>query len=474
MHFRKATWRRLQPQCIGQVRTAAGKRRRARALGTSCQIVLRAILALGLGLATGHVPAKAQPDQAFHRFIEALWPDASALGVSRATFDQAFRGVELDLSLPDLVLPGRGQEAKGQEAKGEEAKGLAVKGQAEFTKTPAEYLNIPYLTKLSEQGRALMVEHAPALAKIERELGVDRQVVLAIWGRETAFGAHRSPHYAIKVLAAQAYTGRRKEMFRTELLYALKMLQDGVRTRDTLLSSWAGAMGLTQFMPSEYYTLAYDLDGDGRKDIWTSVPDALGSAANQLRAKGWVPGQAWGFEVRLPKAMSCLLEGPENIRPLREWAALGVMRTGASPFPTAALDAPAFILTPAGAYGPAFLALENFLVIKRYNMSDLYAIFVGSLADRIAGGGDFEAPWLPVRQLSERGIEEIQQRLQAVGHGVSKIDGKAGMNTRSLIGAYQQANRLKIDCWPAEALLTHLRAHAVPEGAAKKTGHTAP
>ena len=163
-----------------------------------------------------------------------------------------------------------------------------MKGQAEFTKTPAEYLSATYLAKLSDQGKALQTKHAAWLDKIERELGVQRQFVLAIWGRETAFGGHRSPHYAIKVLATQAYLGRRKDMFRNELLHALKMLQDGVRTRETLTSSWAGAMGLTQFMPSEFYTMAYDLDGDGRKDIWGSVADALGSAANQLRAKGWV------------------------------------------------------------------------------------------------------------------------------------------------------------------------------------------
>jgi hypothetical protein len=220
-------------------------------------------------------------------------------------------------------------------------------------------------------------------------------------------------------------------------------------------------MGLTQFMPSEYYTLAYDLDGDGRKDIRNSVPDALASAANQLRGKGWVPGQDWGFEVRLPAGTSCLLEGPPNARSVRDWVKLGVVRVRNRPFPAEALDRQAFILTPGGAHGPAFLALENFMVIKRYNMSDLYALFVGNLADRIAGGGDFEAPWGAVRQLSSRGIEEIQQRLQARGYAIAKIDGKAGMNTRALIGAYQKESGLAIDCWPSEALLASLRKSAL-------------
>ena len=160
------------------------------------------------------------------------------MGVSRATFDMAFRGVEPDLSIPDLVLPGQAKE---------------VKGQAEFTRTPAEYLNVRHLTRLTEQGRALLTQHAAELAKIEQAIGVPRHVVLAIWGRETAFGAHRSPHYAVQVLATQAWLGRRKDMFRNELLHALKMLEDKVRTRETMNASWAGAMGLTQFMPSEFY-----------------------------------------------------------------------------------------------------------------------------------------------------------------------------------------------------------------------------
>ena len=168
------------------------------------------------------------------------------------------RGWRRTCALPNLVLPGRAPSE--------------VKGQAEFTRTPAEYLNAGYLASLAAQGRALRAKHAETLAKIEREIGVPGEVVLAIWGRESAFGSHRSPHYAIRALATQAWLGRRKEMFRSELIYALRMLQDGVRTRESMNASWAGAMGLTQFMPSEYYTLAYDLDGDGRKDIWTSVP----------------------------------------------------------------------------------------------------------------------------------------------------------------------------------------------------------
>ncbi len=224
----------------------------------------------GVGLA-GLIRASAQGKDAFRVFVEGLWPEAQAKGVSRATFDKAFAGVEADLSLPDLVLPGKTERD--------------VKGQAEFTKTPAEYLNAAYLAKLAEQGKALLAKHAAALAKIEREIGVQRQFVLAIWGRETAFGTYRAPHYAIQVLATQAYLGRRKELFRNELMHALKMLQDGVRhPRDH-----EGVVGRRHgphavHAVANTTTLAYDLDGDGRKDIWNSVPDALASTANQLRA----------------------------------------------------------------------------------------------------------------------------------------------------------------------------------------------
>lgn len=415
-----------------------------------CRVRRLLAAAVWLACAIGTPGASAQDAAGFRRFVNDLWPEATTYGISRTTFDNAFAGVEPDFSIPDLVLPGKRDD----------------KGQAEFTRTPAEYVNAAYLAKLSNQGKALLVKHRDALDKIERELGVQRQFVLAIWGRETAFGAHRSPHYAIQVLATLAYAGRRKDMFRNELIHALKLLQDGILTRETMKSSWAGAMGLTQFMPSEYYGLAYDLDGDGRKDIWNSVPDALASAANQLRYRGWVSGQSWAYEVRLPPNATCRLEGPAGGRAVRDWMKLGVTRTSAQPFPSGSLDAQAFILTVGGSYGPAFLALENFMVIKRYNMSDLYAMFVGSLADRIAGGGNFDTPWGQVRQLPASRIEEIQKRLQARGYDIAKIDGKAGMNTRALIGAYQHASRLKVDCWPSEAVLSHLLGSAASE----KTG----
>ena len=387
----------------------------------------------------------AKADAAFRAFIETLWPEAQSAGVKRATFDAAFKGVEPDLSLPDLDLPSRPTND--------------ARGQAEFTRPPSEYLDKAYLARLAEEGKQLVVKHKATLEKIERDLGVDRYSVLAIWGRETAFGKSKDPYDAITVLATEAYVGRRKDLFRTELIAALRMLEAGV-PRKLMRSSWAGAMGLTQFMPSEYFKHAHDLNGDGSSDIWNSVPDALASAARQLAGKGWVRGETWGYEVRLSPQADCSLEGPTQERTIAEWAKLGVVRTRGRPWTDHQVGLSAYLMSPAGGYGPSFLVLENYKVIRRYNTSDLYAVFVGNLADRIAGGGDFETPWGGSGAQKTKTINEIQERLKALGYDVEKIDGKVGSNTRKVIGAYEKANKLKIDCWPSDAVLTHMRATA--------------
>jgi lytic murein transglycosylase len=408
----------------------------------------RAVAAAGMCvlMTTGVLAQVAAREGGFHAFIATLWPDAQARGVTRATFDKALGTLEPDLALPDLIKPGETRPAGP--------------GQAEFTKTPAQYLDEAMLRRLTQQGRALRVQHATTLAKIERDLGVDRNIVLAIWGRETAFGGYKPATPVFRALATQAWMGRRKDLFRDELLAALVMAQKGILDPATAKGSWAGAMGLTQFMPSEYEALALDMDGDGRRDIWGSVPDALGSAANQLKAKGWIAGLPWGHEVRLPANTSCVLEGLANRKPARAWAQAGITRIDGKPFSDVELAADAFLIKPAGPYGPAFLAFENFLVIKRYNMSDLYVLFVASLADRIGGGGPFQTAWSNLRQLPGRDIEEVQQRLKDRGYDVEKIDGKAGMNTRNQIGAYQKSAGLTLDCWPSGGVLEHLRASA--------------
>jgi lytic murein transglycosylase len=393
----------------------------------------------------GALPATAQSRPDFKTFIASLWPEAEAAGVSRATFEAALANVQPNLKLPDLELPGRPTDGS--------------KGQAEFTRAPKDYLDTAYLERLASTGRQLAVKHKAALQEIERQTGVDRYSILAIWGRETAFGNHKLPHDAIQVLATLAWTGRRKDLFRNELIEALKMLQSGV-ARSDMRASWAGAVGLTQFMPSEYFTYARDLDGDGKKDIFRNVGDALASGAAQLSGKGWVRGQTWGYEVIIPAAADCGYEGPTQARPISEWQKLGFKRADGQPWGEKYQTVEAYLMSPAGAYGPSFLVFENFKVIRRYNMSDLYAVFVGHLADRIAGRGDFVHAFGGTGAQKTKVIEEIQARLGKAGYDVEKVDGKVGSNTRKVIGLYQRASGIKVDCWPSDAVLAHIRRTA--------------
>jgi lytic murein transglycosylase len=398
-----------------------------------------------LALAVSTNPAEARPS--FKVWLAGLWPQAEALGVSRATFEQTFRGVTPDFSIPDLKKPGQ--------------KTPSSRGQAEFTRPPSAYLNRAYLSRLAKTGQALAKKHKTTLDRIEKEIGVSRHAVLAIWGRETAFGAYKLKHDAIRVLATLAYAGRRSELFRNELLDALRLIEGGM-DRKRMRSSWAGAIGLTQFMPSEFFKHARDFDGDGKVNLFTSVPDALASAAQQMAGKGWVTGQTWGYEVVIPPTSDCALEGPTQARPLSDWIKLGFKRAANRPWPQKALDQEAYLMLPAGAYGPAFLALENFRVFRRYNMSDLYAVFVGHLADRIAGGGDFVTPWSSEEKQRTDVIAGIQERLKTAGYGVSIVDGKIGSNTRMVVGAYQRNAGLKVDCWPSPTVLNALKRSPPP------------
>jgi hypothetical protein len=225
-------------------------------------------------------------------------------------------------------------------------------------------------------------------------------------------------------------------------------------------SSWGGAMGLTQFLPSEFYKHAVDFDGDGHRDIWGSVPDALASAAQQLVNKGWKRGQRWAYEVRTPAGVDCTTGVPEFKQPVREWLQRGfVLAHGRKPSLNE-FDEPASLLQPEGTYGPAFLTLNNYFVIKEYNFSDLYVLFVGHLSDRIDDPRRFETAWSKNAQLKSAQVESMQSTLMKLGLYKDKIDGKAGMLTRSALGQYQKANRLKVDCWPTAAVLEHMQARA--------------
>jgi lytic murein transglycosylase len=384
----------------------------------------------------------ASADAAFQTWLQSQWPQAQRLGVTRATFDAATRGLEPELSLPDL--PGRPEKPPP--------------GQAEFVQTPASYLKESTFDRLAAQGKKLLAQYRPTLTAIEKQFGVAPAVVLAIWGRETDYGRYQLPHNAVRVLATQAYLGKRKEKFREEFLLALKILQEGhVRLAD-MKSSWAGAMGLTQFLPSEFYKYAVDFDGDGRRDIWNSVPDALASAAKQLVAKGWQPSQHWAYEVHAPANADCTIGVPEHTLPVREWLRRGFVPAYGRKVSPADLAAPASLLQPEGSYGPAFLTLKNYYVIKEYNFSDLYVLFVGHLSDRMSDPRPFETPWSKGAQLRTREVEAMQQTLTRLGIYKDKIDGKAGMLTRAALGEYQKKYGLKVDCWPTAAVLTHMQS----------------
>jgi lytic murein transglycosylase len=388
--------------------------------------------------------AFAQPDPAFRAFLESLRPDAERLGVSRTTFDAVTRDLAPDLNLPDLVIAGRKQPVSG--------------GQAEFALAPAEYLSERTLQNFAARGRRLAEQHRATLDAIERRFGVPGPVLLAIWARETSYGEAKLPYDVIRVLATQAYLGRRKERFREEFLSALKMVEDGVLTPARRKSSWAGAMGLVQFLPSYYYRHGVDADGNGEVDIWSSVPDALASAASQLAGKGWQPGLRWAHEVRPPRDLDCTIAEPGFKLTIGEWLRRGFAPADGRDIGPADRSADASLMLPAGNSGPAFLITRNYFVIKDYNFADLYVLFVGNLADRIAGGGAFRTPWPKLAPVPAREIEELQRRLTARGFYGDAIDGKAGMATRSAIGRWQKARGLEPDCWPSAAVLERLRA----------------
>ena len=380
-------------------------------------------------------------DPSFDKFIQTLWPEAQKIGVSRATFETATRELEPDVSLPDLAIAGPPDQAPQQ---------------PEFVQTPADYVRESSIARLAAQGKKLLDQHRATLAAIERRFGVKPSVLLAIWGRETAFGGYKLPHDAIRVLATQAYIGRRKDMFRGEFLAALKMLQDGV-SREKMRSSWGGAMGLTQFLPSEFYKHGVDFDGDGEVDIWTSIPDALASAATQLANKGWQRGQRWAYEVRVPAGIDCTIAQPGHVLPIGEWLKRGYAPAYGRKLSPAEMKNEASLLLPEGTHGPAFLAPKNYFVIKDYNFSDLYVLFVGHLSDRILDARPFERPWSKNTQLRTGEVEAMQHTLTALRLYTDKIDGKAGMLTRAALGAYQKANGLKLDCWPTAEVLAHMR-----------------
>ncbi len=358
---------------------------------------------------------------------------ALAAGVRAEVFDQALAGASVN---PEVVrLDGH---------------------QAEFTRPIWEYIDGAASADRVSTGRAQRASRADTLAAIEARFGVDRDVVLAIWGMESNYGRFMGTMSVTRSLATLAYEGRRRDWAEEQLLAALMILQAGDTTPGNLVGSWAGAMGHTQFMPTSFHTYAVDFTGDGRRDIWGSDPtDALASTANYLARNGWQRERPWGLEVRLPAGFDYSAAHQANRRPVADWRARGVTLAGGGAVPD---HGSAAIIAPGGANGPAFVIFENFFVIKTYNNATSYAMGVGHLADRIGGGGPFVQSWpRGERELSRSEKIEMQQRLYERGFDPGSTDGVIGPATQGAIRAFQTSQGITPDGFASAGLLARLR-----------------
>ncbi|MBO0661123.1 lytic murein transglycosylase [Jiella sp. MQZ9-1] len=403
-----------------------------------CRLIIAALM-----LAAGSARA-ASLDQDFRAFLNAeIWPEAKSEGVPRAIFDKAFRGVEPNTELPDLILPG------GKTTVAE------INFQAEF-KSGAAYLSERAVAANAATGRQMLARYRGVLSRIEARYGVPAPIILAIWGRESAFGRAKIPMNAFEVLGTKAFLSRRKAMFRAELLAALKIVAEGHLKVSEMKSSWAGALGQPQFMPTKFLKYAVDFDGDGRRDIWTSVPDTLASIANYLKAEGWQRGRDWGFEAVIPRSVSCRDEGPDHDFRIADLVKAGVRSVAGRRFPASEESKLGHLLFPAGRLGPTFVATPNFYVIKAYNNSDLYAVFVGQVADRVQGAGPLVGRWQKTDRMTRGDVYRLQKKLVAMGYDVGAVDGLAGFKTRRSIGVAEKKLGLPETCWPSNALAERL------------------
>jgi len=410
---------------------------------------MRVIAAIALGLIFT-VTARAATDRpavqaAFANWLaEDIWPDASSREVDRKTFEAATDRLTLDWSLPDLRPPGAPKAAPQRQT------------QAEFRGAGA-YFAPANLKTLSRIGRSRLKKWRKTLDQIEADYGVPRGIIIAIWGRETAYGAAKLPKNGLRTLATLAFMGRRKDLYRSEFLAALDMIAQGHVRAGEMKSSWAGALGQPQFLPSKFLAHAVDFDGDGKRDIWNSVPDTLASIANYLKYFGWTPDRGWGFEVETPQSLPCTLGGPEQGRSLTDWLALGAKRVARAKFTSAQKSRTGYLLMPAGRLGPGFIVTDNFYVLKTYNESDLYALFIGHLADRMAGGGPFTHPWTKTGGFDRRDVQLMQIALERQGHDVGGADGLIGFKTRIAVGKWQARQGRPVTCFPDVRMAKSLR-----------------
>ncbi|PHQ80194.1 MAG: murein transglycosylase [Thalassobium sp.] len=372
-------------------------------------------------------------NRGLQRWISDFRARASAQGISTQAFDAAFRGVRYNA---DVIQRDRNQ--------------------SEFTKTIWEYLDSAASDLRVRNGLAALRQNEGLLNAIEARYGVEKEVVVAVWGLESSFGAFRGDEPLIEALATLAYDGRRGRFFEQQLIAALKIIQSGDVAPSDMTGSWAGAMGHTQFIPTSYLAYAVDFTGDGKRDIWSDDPaDALASTASYLANFGWISGQPWGVEVRLPNGFDYTQANRRIQRLPSEWARMGV--TGLNGRVVRDYG-DASVLLPAGAQGAAFLIFHNFSVIERYNTADAYVIGVGHLSDRIAGGAAIQASWpRGDRALVFAERQELQRRLTAAGHSTQGIDGRIGPLTIDAIRSYQRSQGLVPDGYASLSLLMRLR-----------------
>ncbi|KAB0566902.1 lytic murein transglycosylase [Brucella pituitosa] len=403
-------------------------------LGRGMRARITATVAVAM-LVSGLTTGSAFADANFRKWVSSFRTTALQNGVSPSTFDRAFRGV--DSPDPEVLRKARFQP--------------------EFSEPVWNYIDNRVNEHSVAVGQSMAKKWGPWLQRIEQRFSVDRNILLAIWSMESNYGEILKRDDVmmdtIRSLATLAYADQRRAKFgRTQLIAAMKILQTGDIDRGHLTGSWAGAMGHTQFIPTSYQAYAVDMDGNGKRDIWNSVPDALGTAANLLHRNGWQPGRTWGYEVVLPAGRKF----PSGSLSAAEWQRLGVVRANGRPFPDANEKVTLKVLD--GRQGPAFLMAKNFSVIKRYNNADKYALAVGLLADRIGGyqglRQDWNRPFTPIT-MNER--EELQTHLKALGYYDGNIDGKIGATSRKAIEAFQQRNGLQPDGHPSKEVLTVLR-----------------
>lgn len=362
-------------------------------------------------------------------FLDALWPEAAARGISRTTFEAAFAGFTPDQRV--IATTTR---------------------QPEYGTAVGTYVNRMASAARIEGAARNAAKWKRTLDAIEKQYGVDRWVVVALWGIETSFGANTGGFDVIRSLATLSLSRYRPDYFRDELLAALKILQEGHIARDKMIGSWAGAMGQPQFMPSNFGSLAVDFDGDGRKNIWTSVPDVLASIANFLRHWGWKASAGWGHEVVIPSGF----DYRRSRSTYTEWSALGIRRADGKPLPD---EGKAILFFPSGASGPAFLVAENLEVIKRYNNSDVFALAAGHLADRARGAASFRAAWpADDPQLSRGQRIALQKKLKERGHSVNDLEGRIDFDLRDAVRIEQAKYGMLPDGHPTAALLERLGA----------------